>query len=201
MTKPLVLSGKRFGRLLVLNRVENNKFGQSRWAALCDCGASTICDGAKLMSGHTQSCGCLIVSTVRARSTIHGQGARQKRSRAYTAWKEMNRRVRRDPSYTKRGISVCERWRANFPAFYADMGDCPDGYELDRLDNSKGYTPDNCRWASEAIQSRNRAYCKLSEEKAAAIRSDSRTTKELMQIYGVGKATINKVKRGRSWMP
>lgn len=43
----------------------------------------------------------------------------------------------------------------------ADMGEAPDGLTLERVDNSKGYSPDNCRWASYAEQSRNKSNTKL----------------------------------------
>lgn len=54
-------------------------------------------------------------------------------------------------NYAERGISVCERWD-DFAAFLADMGECPEGLTLDRIDNDKGYSPGNCRWADMKVQ-------------------------------------------------
>lgn len=60
--------------------------------------------------------------------------------------------------YRSLGITVCERWHGfeGFQAFCDDMGECPPGLTLERVDNSKGYGPDNCRWATWQEQAENR---------------------------------------------
>jgi len=198
VVRALALSGQRFGRLVVVSRAPSNRFGQSRWDVVCDCGGTRTVDGSKLVSGHTQSCGCLSIDTVRTRSSTHGQGSRKHRSRASIAWKEMKRRIKRDPHYVGK-VSICSEWFDSYEAFFRDMGPCPDGWELDRIDNSVGYYPNNCRWVDETRQSRNRSYCKLNEEKAAQIRGSSKTTKELTEEFGVSRSTIKKTRRGGAW--
>lgn len=78
----------------------------------------------------------------------------------YNRYKSMLNRCHNpsNPSYARygaKGVTVCDRWRESFQSFYEDMGAPPDGYTLDRIDNSKGYSPDNCRWATVKQQSEN----------------------------------------------
>lgn len=83
----------------------------------------------------------------------------------YARWKSMIQRCTNPAAtnfkdYGGKGISVCERWRQSFAAFLSDMGECPSvDMTLDRHDNSKGYEPGNCRWATMAEQNRNRSHC------------------------------------------
>ncbi len=78
----------------------------------------------------------------------------------YRKWNSMIQRCN-NPSqdsyklYNKKKIKVCKRW-LNFFNFYADMGECPKGLTLDRINNNKGYTPDNCRWTTPQQQANNR---------------------------------------------
>jgi hypothetical protein len=93
--------------------------------------------------------------------TKHGQARLGKTTRAYQRWKGMlgrcyNPKNARYPRYGGRGITVCEQWRQSFEAFYADMGDPPPGLTLERTDNMRGYSPENCVWATPKDQSNTR---------------------------------------------
>jgi hypothetical protein len=90
----------------------------------------------------------------------HGHSYAAGRSPTYRSWHAMKQRALnpKDPNakhYSERGITVCERW-LDFKNFLADMGERPEGTSLDRIDNSKGYEPGNCRWVSQKEQMRNR---------------------------------------------
>lgn len=75
----------------------------------------------------------------------------------------MRNRVSSDPSYVNRGITICERWES-YEKFISDMGEPPDDrMELDRIDGSKGYSPDNCEWKTRKQNNANRTNLKLIE--------------------------------------
>lgn len=90
----------------------------------------------------------------------HGLAKRRNVSKEFKAWMSMRRRCRLPsqrsyPLYGGRGIKVCDRW-SEFENFFADMGKCPEGSSLDRIDSNGHYEPLNCRWSDERTQQRNR---------------------------------------------
>ncbi len=156
------LVGQRFERLTVVSLAEKRD-GRPRWACRCDCGTEVVVAGNHLKSGATRSCGCLQRELTAQRSTTHGKS----RTRTYRIWDLMHSRCSnpknlRFKQYGGRGITVCERW-SNFEGFLADMGECPDGYSIDRIDPNGNYEPVNCRWATEATQQNNRTSNRMIE--------------------------------------
>lgn len=156
MGAKLDLQGRRFGKLLVLE--EDGKYGTNiMWRCKCDCGNEVRVRAASLMSGNSTSCGCGRIEAI----TSHGMTDTQ----LFNAWRAMKRRCQANnkqcyKDYRGRGITVCEEWEHDFNAF--KEWSLSNGYEnkpkisLDRIDNDKGYSPDNCRWTTPKVQSRNR---------------------------------------------
>ena len=128
------------------------------------------------------------------------------RPRSYRIWMAMRNRCNNSegqdyPYYGGRGIRVCKRWD-DYLLFLEDMGEPPNLETLDRLNSNGDYCPSNCRWASRRVQSRNRPYCKLNQEKAEEIRDLYRSG--LFQIviarmFGVSQHLISMVVTGKIW--
>lgn len=157
MTKRLDVTGQRFGSLTVLAVSGKDVHGNFMWLCQCDCGNKRVVGGYRLRSGHTKSCGCLQPEAARKASTVHGGRYLPE----YSIWSAMIKRCGNSKAdnyerYGGRGISVCESW-LNFENFFRDMGSRPTlKHSIDRIDNDKGYSKDNCRWATGVEQSANK---------------------------------------------
>lgn len=168
--KLIDLTGQRFTRLIVVERTANIG-GRPAWLCKCDCGKIKTISSNHLLQGRTNSCGCLHNEQLAQRSTVHGDATRENKTRLYKVYNNMISRCHRPnfpryADYGGRGITVCDTWRNSYEAFKkwalqsgydktAPKGSCT----IDRIDNDKGYSPDNCRWVSMKTQSTNRRRC------------------------------------------
>jgi hypothetical protein len=153
--KPNDLTGRTFDQLTVVSR-DLARTDSERWLCDCTCGRRVSRRRDSLFDGNHHSCGC-------SRRCQHGYARKGKVDPAYQSWLHMmnrcyNHNNTRWKDYGGRGITVCKRWR-NFTAFFADMGVRPSGCTLDRRNNDRAYSLNNCRWATAEQQMNNRRNC------------------------------------------
>jgi hypothetical protein len=151
------LSGHRFGRLLVLSFHDVHK-GNSRWLGRCDCGTEQVFYAHNLKNGNAQSCGCLRIERIKQANTTHGESDKTTEYKSWTAARDRCRTPSNKDwkNYGGRGIKFSIIWD-DYSVFLAELGRKPTPrHQLDRIDNSKGYEPGNCRWATAKEQAANR---------------------------------------------
>ena len=157
--KHIDITGSLFGKLTAIKKVATHKKGYAIWFCECECGEYTKVRSDHLKSGNTSSCGCLMIERFTDKSITHGKSYH----RLYGVWRGMKQRCYYDKhvnykNYGGRGIDVCSEWKDSFEVFYnwsIDNG-YKKGLEIDRIDNYKGYSPDNCRYVTREENNNNK---------------------------------------------
>lgn len=156
--RKLKLEGQTFESLKVIG-FQKTKGTKRLWRCKCECGKTVLVRTAHLRSGHTTSCGCTKPKKISDAKKTHGQNTGN--SPEYRAWANMQQRCKnpKNPRYGDwggRGIKVCARWNS-FESFLADMGPKPSkALTIERRENDGPYSPDNCYWATQTQQNRNK---------------------------------------------
>lgn len=188
------LANVRFGRLVVLEEIQERKSKKILWNCLCDCGATTEVFGCHLASGHTKSCGCLAIDEASTKNVSH----RMTGSRVYTTWLNMKARCYNEKhneyeNYGGRGIVVCDEWKYSFDNFmeWAMASGYSDILTIDRIDNNGNYKPGNCQWISrrENTLKRNSEYWSLNRN----IRDSVVYFSSLLKSFGISYASSSKL--------
>lgn len=165
MGKMIDIAGQKFNRLMAIRPVES-KHGEIVWECKCDCGNTVRIASYDLRRGHTKSCGCLKAEIVRTVNIKHGLSYTAIRS-TYVNMKNRcyNPNYHLFHRYGGRGITVCDEWLGSDGLVNFYDWAVSNGYDsslsIDRIDNDKGYSPDNCRWTTPEIQSNNRSSNRL----------------------------------------
>ena len=175
-----VKEGDEFGLLIVLGETTRDpKSGRRRVLVRCRCGTEKPVVVKDLINGYHRSCGCYRATLLaEGLHSTHGQWIGRRPSPEYISWHGAKSRCHNplDHSYGRygaRGITMCERWLSSFENFLADMGSRPHpDCSLHRKDNSKGYEPDNCKWATKSEQAKERKV-RSAEQKIRDIRAEA----------------------------
>lgn len=207
--KRLVQQGEVYGLLTVLGLdTAKTTVGRKWFSCRCECGKVISIRSVSLSGGNSKSCGCRrrigVIAAARRRAT-HGQSLGYKMSKLYQAYLNMMRRCydrKCDmfPRYGGRGIDVCQRWKNDRSAFFADLGSPPTKeHSIDRIENDKGYWCGraecsdcgprnralNVKWSAQEEQARNK-----SSNRCLTLNGETLTIAEWAERTGIDRGTI-----------
>lgn len=206
MTIGFSIIGNKYNLLTVVaeapTHIQPNGKKRVMWECRCDCGNTTVARGDGLKSGGIKSCGCHKAKIKRLEKTTHGMSE----TLSYKRWRSMRQRCNNSnhPSYKNyggKGITYDPAWE-NFEEFYKDMGECPAGLELDRINSNKDYCKSNCRWATNETQNQNTSRVRLNPDLvkyARQQRSIGRTWKSIANELLVSETCIRNACNYLTW--
>lgn len=189
-------SGDRTGELTLLRSYVIGSGGRRFWVCSCSCGKVKDIRQDALQRGATRSCGHLQLAYAKSGDAhrIHGMTG----TPIWYTWKGMHRRCydplsKSYPDYGARGITVSAEWH-DFQTFCRDMGDKPtEGHSLERRDNSRGYSRENCYWSTRVEQNRNTRRTRWVEVGGRSI-----SLAEAAEVTGINYGTL-KSRLNRGW--
>lgn len=181
MGKIIDLTYRIFGNLTVtsLDTTKDTTRG-AYWICSCSCGNITSVKSNSLLRGLTKSCGCIRKQSTKERFITDGES----KLRIHKVWSSMVQRCKPTGLYGLKGITVCNSW-LTYLVFkdWAIINGYSDTLSIDRIDSNLGYYPENCRWVTPLIQTRNRRKSLSSSSKFYGVhKTQSNTFQALVQI-------------------
>lgn len=190
MSELVNIQGQRFGMLTVKGDSGQRQCGSVMWLCVCDCGNEVLVNSYNLRKGRKKSCGCY-----RGTGNLkHGMS----KTRLYRIWESMITRCTNKANvsyklYGAKGVTICDEWRKFQPfAEWSLSHGYDDTLTIDRIDNSKGYEPSNCRWVDLSDQANNRS-CTLYFEKDGQRKPLAKWCKELGVDYRLVYNRVHKM--------
>ena len=188
MPSTINMKDRIFNYLKVVERAGNTKSGEAMWLCECICGKKKILPGSKVRNGEIKSCGCMKTELSGKKNRKHGM----RKTRLYRIWQGMIQRTTNKSNteycdYGGRGIEVCTEWRSDFESFrkWSYENGYSDNLTIDRIENEKGYSPENCRWITQKDNCRNKR-----NNHCLTYKGETKTIAEWAEITGIGKATL-----------
>lgn len=185
--KAIDIIGKNFGRLTVISFSHSNGY-RKYYLCKCECGKEKIIYKGNLLAGRTLSCGCLQKEQAKKYNTLPGDRSRLHQILAHMILRCEDKTNNRYHRYGARGITVCKEWKKDPEAFckWALSHGYSPGLTIDRIDNNKGYSPDNCRWSTPYEQSRN-----MSKNVYITYNGKTQTLKDWSKELGIKNTTLH----------
>lgn len=194
MAKKVDLTGKRFGRLVVVGIVKRDSNGRAYWNCKCDCGNEVVVRHDSLQCGHAKSCGCFKIGET---SACYKHGKRN--TRLFRIWSLMRTRCYNSHNklykdYGGRGISICDEWQ-DFQTFYdwAMTNSYAVDLTIDRINVNGNYEPSNCRWVTMAEQCNNKR-----NNVCYFVNGETLNTSQIAKKYGITYGAL-KARLARGW--
>lgn len=182
MSVKIDLTGKTFGNLTVLRLAVDEPRKKKKWLCQCGCGREIVVSASNLKSGHSQQCRTCQLKAVQTGNVTHNQSG----TKLYRVWNGIKTRCENPnsksyPEYGGRGITLCPEWHdaATFLE-WAWANGYHEGLEIDRIDNDRGYSPDNCHWIPRKNNANNKRSSKYVEHGG-----EKRTVSEWASFFGV----------------